>query len=548
MVRDLAGERGFLSTAPALAKDRRLAAAVMGVIAAAFAAAVPFAQVQWPRLDAFIPSYEATLILCDVITAALLYGQFVILRRSALLALASGYLFTAGMAAAHMLSFPGLFAPDGLLGAGPQTTAWLYMFWHAGFPLAAIAYALMKNRAGEVPATMSPGRLVAVAIAAVAVIVTLLAAASTGTYDLLPAIMQGNGYTAVMIWVVSTVWGLSGLALAVVWLRRPHSVLDLWLGVVLGAWIFDIALSAVLNAGRFDVGFYLGRVYGFLASIFVLIVILLEITALYARSARLFAHERAGTERRLRELEAELIHLSRLSELGQMVSTLAHEVNQPLAAVNNYVATGQALIEAGQPEKARAALAKAVEQTARAGVIIQRLRKFVKKREAERRAENLGATIEEAVALALAGPEGRRVELDMRLPADVTVLIDRVQIQQVLLNLVRNAVEAMSAGARSELTVAIQPADGDMVEISVADRGPGLAREVREKLFEPFVTTKTAGLGVGLSICRSIIESHGGRMWMTDNAGGGTVFRFTVLRAPVEAPASGPLAAGRAAE
>src|SRR5262249_25773531 len=158
-----------------------------------------------------------------------------------------------------------LFAPSGLLGAGPQTTAWLYMFWHAGFPLAAIAYALMKNRADDVPATRSPGRLVVTAVAAVAGIVALLTAAGTGTYDLLPAIMQGNGYTPVMIWVVSTVWALSGLALAIMWLRRPHSVLDLWLGVVLGAWIFDIALSAVLNAGRFDVGFYLGRAYGFLA-------------------------------------------------------------------------------------------------------------------------------------------------------------------------------------------------------------------------------------------------------------------------------------------
>ena len=546
MDHNIAADRGFLSTAPALPKDRRLAAVVMAVIAAAFAAAVPFAQVQWPRTDAFIPGYEATLILCDVITAALLYGQFAILRRSALLVLASGYLFTAAMAAVHMLTFPGLFAPTGLLAAGPQTTAWLYMLWHGGFPLAAIAYAVMKDRAEDVPAAMSTGSIVAVAVAAVAAIVAVLTAMTTGGHDVLPAIMQGNRYTPSFVWVVSTVWALSGLALAVLWVRRPHSVLDVWLMVVLGAWIFDIGLSAALNAGRFDVGFYLGRAYGFLASMFVLIVILLQITALYARSARLFEREREGTERRLHELEAELIHMSRLSELGQMVSTLAHEVNQPLAAVNNYIATGDALIEAGQPEKARSALLKAVQQTARAGVIIQRLRNFVKKREAERRAENLGETVEEAVALALAGPEGRRVKLDMRVPSDMSVLIDRVQIQQVVLNLVRNAVEAMSAGPRSELVLAVQPADGDMVEISIADRGPGLAKEVREKLFEPFVTTKSAGLGVGLSICRSIVESHGGRMWVADNDGGGTVFRFTVPRAPAVTEVS--IATGQAAE
>ncbi len=234
-------------------------------------------------------------------------------------------------------------------------------------------------------------------------------------------------------------------------------------------------------------------------------------------------------ERRLHEVQSELIHMSRLSELGPMVSTLAHEVNQPLTAIQNYLRAGYLLAVSGELEKAQSLFIKAIEQSERADAIIRRLREFVRKGETSRQRESLPKIIEEASALSLVGQKAHGVRVAMRLdPLAAWVVVDKVQIQQVLFNLVRNAIEAMAEWSRREVVIAAAPADEGMIEISVADTGPGLAPEVRQRLFQPFVTTKPAGMGVGLSICRSIVEAHGGRMSARDNPGGGTVFRFTV--------------------
>ncbi len=248
--------------------------------------------------------------------------------------------------------------------------------------------------------------------------------------------------------------------------------------------------------------------------------------------------EHQERERRLHQVQSELIHMSRLSELGQMVSALAHEVNQPLTAIQNYLQAGQHLSAAGENDKAQALFAKAVAQSERANAIIRRLREFVRKGESTRQRESLPKIVEEAAALSLVGQQARGVQVDLRLdPAAAWVFVDKVQIQQVLFNLMRNAIDAMAECRRREVAIATAPTAESMVEICVADHGPGLAEEVRRRLFQPFVTTKPEGMGVGLSICRSIVESHGGRMSAGDNPGGGTVFRFTV---PGDAPPGRP--------
>jgi PAS domain S-box-containing protein len=294
----------FLSTATAGRKDRRLALVVVLISLLIFVAAAPFARLPLPQMWAFIPIYESVLPISDLITAVLLFAQFPILRSRALLVLACGYLFTALMAVAHMLTFPGLFSPTGLLGAGPQSTAWLYMFWHGVFPITVIAYALTKGdaRATGLPRASARLAFLVSIVSVVAAVVALTSFATIG-HALLPSIMRGNGYTPAMIFVVSTVWMLSVVAVLVLWVRRPHTVLDLWLMVVMCAWIFDLALSAVLNTGRFDLGFYVGRIYGLLAATFVLLVLLLETGALYAQLARLLA-----TEQRERKREVEARH------------------------------------------------------------------------------------------------------------------------------------------------------------------------------------------------------------------------------------------------
>ena len=521
-----------LSLLPAERGERRLAIAVILVSLAVFVAAVPFARVPGPTLAAFIPGYQSALVINDLITAALLFGQFSIGRTRALLVLASGYLFTALIAVSHALTFPGLFAESGLLGGGSQSTAWLFMFWHGGFPLAVIAYALLGN--GEAGATRhGTWASVVCAVAAVVAVVAALTILATAGEALLPAIMRGSHYTPAMIFVVATVWTLSLLALVVLFLRRPHGVLDLWLMAVLCAWLCDIALSAVLNAGRFDLGFYAGRVYGLAAASFVLIVLLLQTIAVYARLARAMQAERQEREQRLVELRSELIHVSRVSELGQMVSALAHEVNQPLTAIGNYLRASQRLVRAGNVANVELALGKAADEAARASAIVRRLRDLIKKNDSVRSAEELAPMLEETVALALVGADRRAVGVDLRVDSLAgAALVDKIQIQQVLLNLIRNAMEAMVGAKRPALVVATAPAGDDMIEVSVADSGPGLRAQVRERLFQPFVTTKSDGMGVGLSICRAIIEAHGGRIWAEDNPEGGTVFRFTVPLAP----------------
>lgn len=241
--------------------------------------------------------------------------------------------------------------------------------------------------------------------------------------------------------------------------------------------------------------------------------------------------ERQQTEARLQELQSELVHISRLTALGEMASALAHELNQPLSAIANYL-RGSVRLLAKEPvsrERLAEALDKASQQSLRAGEIIRRLRDFVARGETERRVESLPKLIEEASALALVGAKehGVRVEFDID-PSVNLVLADKVQIQQVALNLIRNAIDAMEDSARRELRISVRPAGPELAQVSVIDTGPGVSPDVAEQLFQPFITTKRTGMGVGLSISRTIVEAHGGRIWFEPTPGGGTTFHFTL--------------------
>ncbi|MFG1277846.1 sensor histidine kinase [Xanthobacter autotrophicus] len=248
--------------------------------------------------------------------------------------------------------------------------------------------------------------------------------------------------------------------------------------------------------------------------------------------------ERQETEARLQELQAELVHISRLTAMGEMASTLAHELNQPLSAIANYIKGSRRLLDAGtvKVEMLQGALEKAGEQALRAGQIIRRLRDFVSRGESERRVESLSKLVEEASALALVGAKEHGIQVRFLYdPGCDLVLADKVQVQQVLLNLMRNALEAMMEAPRRQLLVKTEAAEDDMVMISVSDTGHGISAEFAPQLFTPFVTTKQHGMGVGLSISRTIIESHGGRIWAEPNPQGGAVFRFTLRAVGEEA-------------
>jgi two-component system sensor kinase FixL len=239
--------------------------------------------------------------------------------------------------------------------------------------------------------------------------------------------------------------------------------------------------------------------------------------------------EREAGERRLRELQAELLHVSRLSAMGQMGSALAHELNQPLTAIMNYgkaAARTLEMIDHPRVTRVQELIGKAVDQTARAGNIIRNLRSFVEKRDAGRHSENLARIVEEAIGLGLVGSADANVKVKVDLDPDIRVVVDKVQIQQVLINLIRNGVEAMEKVPKRLLTVRARPLDAGLAMVTVSDTGPGLPAEVHERLFQPFVTTKDSGMGIGLTICQTIIQAHGGRIWFEPNPDGGVSFYF----------------------
>ena len=318
----------FITTLPATARDGWHALTVVGVSALLFLCALPFAKLQLAQVWAFIPAYQAALVVCDVVTAILLFGQARFSRSVPLSILAAGYFFTACLAVVHALSFPGLFAPGGLLGGGAQSTAWLYMFWHAGFPAFVIGYALLKRNLRALPAEKF-GAVSAAGIVGVLVVVAMLTWLATADEGALPAIMQGNRYTPAMILVASSVWLVSLAALFVLWQQRARTVLDLWLMVVLCAWLFDVGLAAVFNAGRFDVGFYAGRLYGLLAATFVLGVLLLENGALHAQLALEHRRDQRSLQRHAERLRI-LAAIDQAVIAEQPADAIAAAVIQPL--------------------------------------------------------------------------------------------------------------------------------------------------------------------------------------------------------------------------
>lgn len=246
--------------------------------------------------------------------------------------------------------------------------------------------------------------------------------------------------------------------------------------------------------------------------------------------------ERHARDKRIQELQSELLHVTRMTAMGEMTSALAHEINQPLTALLNYTSAARHMaVNLGDSgTKLVDVLNRAIEQTERAGLIIRRLRNFIEKREPIRAAENINRVVEDAISLGFSGFRDTGTKWNLKLQPDIpSVLIDKIQIQQILVNLIRNATEAMSGLSKRQLTIATT-LDGGEVEIGISDTGTGLPEDIVSKLFHPFVTTKERGMGMGLSICHTIAEAHGGRLWLASNGKAGATFK---LRLPVSGSA-----------
>ncbi len=527
-------ERGvFLSTLPAGRGARRLALTVVLASVVVFLVAAPFAKLPLGQVWAFIPIYESALVVNDLITAALLFGQFSILRSRALFVLACGYLFTAFITVPHALSFPGLFTPTGLLGAGPKTTSSLYMLWHGLFPLFVIVYSLLKNEGREARwARGRPGVAVLSGVAAVALFVGGLTLLTTAGHDVLPEVIRGIRYTPVMIFVSSSVWTLSFVALGVLWRRRPHSVLDLWLMVVMCAWIFDIALAAVLNSGRWDLGFYAGRIYGILAASFVLLVLLLENGMLHARLVEAHDGERQERQRAQRAEEAAAAANRAKSDF---LSRMSHELRTPL---NGIIGFAQILeIELQRPEQQ-----DSVEHILKGGRhllgLINEILDIARIESGKLMISLEPVLISEVVraALDMIQPQAaaRRIEVVETASGDGYVTADRQRLQQVLLNILSNAVKYNREGGA--VRVAGEDGAPDRLRLTVADTGKGIAPELMGRLFTPFdrlgaEQTTIEGTGLGLALSHHLVGAMGGTLSATSTIGQGSTFTVELRRA-----------------
>jgi signal transduction histidine kinase/ActR/RegA family two-component response regulator len=565
----------FLSTVGVSKGERRFALIAILLSMAGFAAAVPFAQVPLLRIDAFIPAYEAALILIDAITAVMLFGQFRWSRSRALLVLAAGYLYDSLLIVPHALTFPGAFAPTGLLGAGMQTTAWLYMFWHGGFPLFLIGYAVLAGREakrnlpeGESRDALLVGGTIFATIA-LAIVMTLLAIAAD---DILPAIMAGHVDQTMHKVVVSFVWGAGMAAVAVLW-RRCQTVLDLWLLVVACAWVFDVGLSAVFDLARFDLGFYAGRAYGLLAASFVLGVLLTETGGLHSRLAAAkallddYAHrledrvrertaelEAANTQRL--KAEAELHQAHKMEALGQLTGGLAHDFNNHLGIIMGNLDLLAEDISADQRELVDDALSAA----SNGAELTRRLLAFARRQPLRPQRIDANRLIGEITRL-LRRTLGEQIELRLNLdPSVPAVLADPSQLETAIANLANNARDAMPSGGRLTITSGVRFLDEDYADkhvevtpgayvmIEVSDTGTGIPPEILERIFEPFFTTKEPGkgTGLGLSMVFGFLKQSGGHINAYSEVGRGTTFRLYLK--PAEAIADEDAERPRATE
>ena len=516
------GQHFILSSLSPSPAQKRLALAVLLALLAAFLVTEGLlSTIQLGRIEAFVPAYATAMFVNDSITAVLLFAQFSILRSRALLAIASGYLFTALIIIPWMLTFPGVFAPTGLLGAGLQSTSWLYTLWHAGFAMFVIAYALLRDTD---PAKRlwrgSAAAAILLSVAATAAVVWALTFIVIAGDALLPRInLDPLHFSTVWIYIAGCLVLLSVVAVIALWIRR-RSVLDLWLMVVMSAYVIEICMIAFPIPARFSFGWYAGRFFGLLSGSLLLFVLLYEITILYAQLLRAVLAQR-------REREARLM-------TGDAVSaSIAHEIKQPLSGMITGADAGFRWLDRTTPDldEAKAAFKHIIHAGHRAGAVIDGIRAIFKKDARNRTSLDINDLIGEALALVRDELQKHRVsvqaERNEQLPR---VKGDRVQVQQVLLNLITNAIDSMAAKDGSRvLCVRSEVHDGGGVIVSVADTGTGIGPQELERIFNPLFTTKSGGMGMGLSICRSIIEAHDGQLWVAPNKPEGAVFQFMLL-------------------
>ena len=519
----VAEEKDFFllsSLPPSRAQKRAALAVVLGVLVVGLVVAGPLSGVRLTPIAAYLPMYLMAMFLCDSITATLLFAQFAISRALANLVIASGYFFSAITIIPYSLTFPGVFAPMSLIG-GLQSTAWFFDLWHAGFPLFVLGYALLKDpgpvkRVWQGPVAAAIGLSAALTLAIIAAVVVFCIFGERYSPII---ILDNRRFSPLFPYLVGLpVVSACVLAIIVLWIKR-HSVLDLWLMVVLWLFVVEMPISYYPDPERFSLGWYAARVIGFLDSSILLIVLLYEITYLYGGLVTAVLAQR-------RERDA------RLATGDAVVATIAHEIKQPLTAIVTRANAG--FLSLDRPiadlDKAKAQFRSISADGQRAAAVIDSTRALFRNDRRIKISLDVNDLIRESVAFVRDDLQKNEilVKADAN-PQKPRVIGDRVQLQQVLVNLITNAIDSMAAKAPPRvLCVKSEVGDNGDVEVSVEDTGTGISPQDMVRVFNPLFTTKSGGMGMGLSICRSIVEAHAGELWAVPNAPEGAVFRFTL--------------------
>ncbi|RWI16190.1 MAG: GHKL domain-containing protein [Mesorhizobium sp.] len=495
---------------------------ISAVLACACLAAVPFARIRLEGTEGLLPAYAAAMLLVEVITAALLLATYSVQRSLAVLVLSSAYLFSGLLALPWALTFPGVFDAFGL-DTGMQSTATIAAVRRLGFALLVLAYAVLRNQDGRTEEPPVSSRPILTSVGMVGLCVALLTLAVFLDPGTLPEFMVSTrDVSGLWSYVSATALILYATTLLIL-LRGRRSVLDLWLIVVIVTLSIEIILLSYVSGGiRLSVGWWAGRVYGLVSASIVLLALLSQTTALHAKLAHAVSQER-----RIRE--------SRLTMMEALSASIAHEINQPLSSMVTNANAAARWLDKPRPEidEAQDAIEDIVSDGHRAGTIIEGIRMIFQKSSRDRELLDVKTLVKDVLRRWQADARRTGVALETDLEEEpVTVVGNRIQLQQVISNLVANAIDAVNEATGGERVVQLRTRqhDRNWVQVSVEDTGPGVALDDADRIFEAFFTTKPEGMGMGLMFCRSVIESHGGRLWLERHRPGGAAFRFTLPR------------------
>jgi signal transduction histidine kinase len=525
--RELAHDEGtqvpaLIASIPASAQQRRAAFGIVVFLSVVFAIILPFAHVRVARLDVFIPVVQSIICVADLITAALLFAQYSIQSQRALLALASGYIFSGLLAFLQTLDFPGAYSATGLLGGGLSGAAWLFSFWHTTFPIAVIAYVLLKDRDETISQLVKPdpGRTIAITIACVLAVTAALTWFGTAGAEYLPSLfVDQTTETRFLQYLAGAMWLINALALVLL-LARMRTILDVWLVVTLFVSLPDLTLSFFYDVVRYSGGWYTARSYALIASCTVLIVLLVETTMLYTRLASAMILQR-------RE------RVYRLLSVDEATAAIAHEIRQPLGSMSLNCDTALECLKATplDLEELRSCLTDVKNESNRANEIVAAIRTLFKTTARQTTMVEINRLVREVLRMVENDLRVYGVSVSTEFQEDVPqVRADPIQLQQVILNLIKNAIEATAIGPTAIKAIRLITTCGEksVVSIFVQDTGPGVTLDNETHVFDPFFTTKTSGMGLGLSISRRIIEDHGGNLRLAETSSKGCTFEIAL--------------------